>query len=546
MTATQRWCHRDKGDGEFDVFQEDSPLDHFSPLGGAARNFLVAANEAPMRLAAWRRQVDLLELLKVAATERFRDPTVSGDMWAWNERWHRTTGRVIEWAHRAPGGGRRRLPAFEELNDVVHEAHHWKLDGAVDAAKRRLMRVRQDGRHFTLTMALVPDLEFLDMLLERETSPSVPEPPSPRAVNEWFSKRAFSGKFEELDTTTWDAVQKYARRLIRWQRSGLPEGMIDEDLQLTESLTLGRSVDLYAILLALRIIADSAVRFLNYPEASLMSFTREGALQLFMEADSGIRQAEASEFIEMMTYRPGQSAHASSTPLISYLDRLILPLALVTTAGVERTLLRSIAADPDRFGSLGQRLGRLADRIGRVLGEVPGVVVAPRVKVVRKDGTMAGDIDVLAVDAKRGRVFAIEVKWPVEALTLKEASKVDADVRRGATQLQSLRRIIVDGEASLLLAHTEAMSSRMEWSWFVATPGQLAETGIDDIYPTSLRHLRAMLPVKGLDDLEARLRQRPKLGEHFTIGQANFRRMGLSVHFDTIEAKITSWGSRDQ
>lgn len=105
----------------FGVFQGNSPLDASPPLGGAARNFLVAANEAPMRLAAWRRQVDLLELLKVAATERFRDPAVSGDLWAWNEQWHRTTGRVIEWAHRAPVGGRR-LPAFEELNDVVHEA----------------------------------------------------------------------------------------------------------------------------------------------------------------------------------------------------------------------------------------------------------------------------------------------------------------------------------------------------------------------------------------------------------------------------------------
>lgn len=407
------------------------------------------------------------------------------------------------------------------------------------------MRVRQDGRQFTLTMASVPDLEFLDMLLEQETSPSVPEPPSPRAANEWFSKRAFSGKFEDLDTATWEAVRKYARKLIRWQRGGLPEGMIDEDLQLTDSLTLGRSVDLYAILLALRIIADSAVRFLNYSEASLMSFTRERALQLLMEADSSIRQAEASEFIEMMIYRPGQSGHASSTPFIPYRDRLILPPALVTTAGVERTLLRSIAADPGRFGSLGQRLGRLADRVGRVLGQVPGVVVAPRVKVARKDGTMAGDIDVLAVDAKRGRVFAIEVKWPVEALTLKEASKVDADVRRGAAQLQSLRRIILDSEANLL-THTEAMSDRMEWSWFVATPGQLAETDIDDIYPTSLRHLRAMLPAKDLDDLEVRLRQRPKLGEHFTIGRADFRRMGLSIHFDTIEAAIARWGSRDR
>jgi hypothetical protein len=272
-----------------------------------------------------------------------------------------------------------------------------------------------------------------------------------------------------------------------------------------------------------------------------MSFTKETALQFYAESDLAVQEEEATEFIELMTYRPGQGAHASATPFIPFQDRLIFAPALVTAAAIERTLLRSVAADPYRFGSLGQRLGRLADRVAHALSEVPGVSVMTRIKAVRPDGSAAGDIDVLAIDETQRKAFAIEVKWPVEALTLKEAAKVDADVRRGSTQLSSLRQALASGAATLAVP-PGTIARDLDWIWYVATPGQLAEPGAEDIHPTSLRHLRAMLPARNLSDLAAKLRQRPQLGKHFKVGQMVYNRLGLWVRLDTIEAQTEGWG----
>jgi hypothetical protein len=497
-----------------------------------------------MKLPVWRRRRDLLDVLRIASIERFRDPEARTNLASWNESWHRTIGQVIDLAHKAPAGGRR-SPAFEELRDLVQEAQLWRpISGALYSVSSRKSVVQQDGKRFKVSMAALPDLEFLDLLIERGMRPTVPEPPFPRSINNWFVKHAHSGTVEELDDATWNAVWKYARKMIRWQRSGLLEGEIEESLQLTSGLTLGRCLDLYSSLLGLRIVADSWVRTLNYSNASLMSFTHERAVEFFTDADPSVREVEASEFIELMTYRPGQSTHTSSTPFVPFHGQLVFAPALVTAAAVERTLLRSVASDPDRFGSLGQRLGRLADRVAEALNEVPNVSAMTRVKALRRDRSVAGDIDVLAVDASQGKVLAIEVKWPVEAFTLREASKVEADVRRGAAQLNSLRLALSRDEASLPASVAE-ITRGMEWNWFVATPGQLAETGMENIFPTSLRHLRAVLPVRNLGELMVRLRWRPKLGEHFVIGETNYQRLGLKVRLDTIEARVDSLDSID-
>jgi hypothetical protein len=276
-------------------------------------------------------------------------------------------------------------------------------------------------------------------------------------------------------------------------------------------------------------------------DAALMSFTKERVAEFLADADPTVQESEASEFIELMTYRPGQGAHASSTPFVPFQDRLIFAPALVVAASVERTLLRAAAANPDRFGSLGHRLGRLADRVATVLKEIPGITVLTRVQAVRENRTVAGDIDVLAIDPNLGKVLAIEVKWPVAALTLKEASKVEADVRRGAIQLNALRLALSAAEA-FLPSRVESITRGMQWSWFVATPSQLSETGQDTIYPTSLRHLQAILPVRNLGELEARLHRRPQVGEHFEIGRGVYQRLGMKVRFDTIETLIDEWG----
>ena len=104
-------------------------------------------------------------------------------------------------------------------------------------------------------------------------------------------------------------------------------------------------------------------------------------------------------------------------------------------------------------------------------------------------------------------------------------------------QLDRLRISLAANEAFLPEPIQEATRG-MSWSWFVATPGQLAETGIQTIFPTSIRHILSVLPAGTLVELEQKLLRRPKLGEHFLIGQRSYGRLGMHVKFDVIESLI--------
>jgi hypothetical protein len=514
------------------------PSSALPPLTAGARLFIQAAELAPTRLSVWRRKFNIIDILRIAGLERFRDPEASANPYEWNDNWRRITAQVIEWACTIPADGVRE-PSWGDLHELVCEARLWRpMDGALNAVFARKFSVEKTKKAYILTMTSVPELEFLDLLLERRTSPNVPAPPFPRSVNKWFAANVHTGKVKDLDEKTLDSILRYARRTINWQRSGLPEGCIGDDLQLTPHLTLGRAIDLYSILFCLRIIADSYVRVFKKSDPTLLSFTEDRICQFFVDADPSVREGEASDFLELMTYRPGLSLDASTTPLVPSGDLFVLAPALVVPAGVERTLLRSVATQPDQFGSVGRQLGDLANRLADILSrEVPGISAMTRVKAQRKNGTVAGDIDVLAIDAKHNKVFAIEVKWPVEALTLREAAKVESDVKRGAIQLDGIRNALRKNEAFLPVAVQEATRG-MNWSWFVATPGQLAETGIEAIVPTSIRHVLSVLPARTLVELEEKLLRRPKLGEHFLIRESQYRRLGLNVRFNFIQSLI--------
>lgn len=132
-----------------------------------------------MKLSVWRRRRDLLDMLRIVSIERFLDPEARTDYENWNATWHRVTAQIVEWAHKAPSGGRRPL-VFDELRDLVLEARLWRpMDGAINAVAARKVAVRRDGKRFILRMTSIPDLEFLDILLERGVSPTGPHPAPP-------------------------------------------------------------------------------------------------------------------------------------------------------------------------------------------------------------------------------------------------------------------------------------------------------------------------------------------------------------------------------
>jgi hypothetical protein len=509
----------------------------------SAEAFMRQAYRAPERLVGWRRKSNLLELLRVASAIRFQDPERATNPGEWYTKWQDVTSTIVRWSYRYANSQIRREANYAELADIVHAALEWRLiKGAVEATRKELFTVRQNGQNFSLTMTREPDLEVLDILLENDANPLVDPPLIPNEVYTWFrAAKAKNSGMVEPEAKVWKPLLRHSRQMIKWRRRWMPEGLLDDELPLTSQLSLGRALDLYAILIALGLFANLTVQYLNYSEATLLSFSRERCITTLMAGDKSVTREEAEWFTDLMTYKPAKKADASATPLIPYQDVLVLSTALINVRGAERTLLRAAAIDPANFGALGQRLGRLADRFASVLNSLHQARIATRVKAVRPDGTQAGDVDVLVVDFAAGQALAIEVKWPVEALTFGEADKINDDIRVGARQLDRLRSTLLAGGASLKTPPSWPAMHNLQWTWLVATPTQLGESGIPDIQPTSLRHLNSLVPVKDINALKAKLAVRPQRGRDYAIVRRSAKIFGMNVELDSINMLRNHW-----
>jgi hypothetical protein len=77
--------------------------------------------------------------------------------------------------------------------------------------------------------------------------------------------------------------------------------------------------------------------------------------------------------------------------------------------------------------------------------------VAKGLKVRGAGGRTLGDLDLLAVDPDAGKGIILELKWPIDALTLHETEKTDDIIMAGSRQLAKRRRVIRDEDGKVKL-----------------------------------------------------------------------------------------------
>lgn len=163
-------------------------------------------------------------------------------------------------------------------------------------------------------------------------------------------------------------------------------------------------------------------------------------------------------------------------------------------------------------------------------------------------GPWLGDLDLLAVDPDAGKGIILELKWPIEALTLHETEKTDDIIMAGSRQLAKRRRELRDGDGIVRLPPGWPALSNVEWTWGIGTPQQLYTGPLPEpeMYATSLRYMQSLGSPQSIETVISALREPdvPRLGQHYTVEKTTIEIGGERIHFDSIHVLDTTWKPR--
>ncbi|MGQ4729368.1 hypothetical protein ACUN3E_17095 [Streptomyces sp. Ju416(a)] len=154
----------------------------------------------------------------------------------------------------------------------------------------------------------------------------------------------------------------------------------------------------------------------------------------------------------------------------------------------------------------------------------------------------------IIVDPAKRLGLCLEIKWPIEALSLHEVMKVENWITSAAQQLDRLREELRAGSATVQMPAEWPAFGSVDWTWCVGTPQQLSTRPlpVPDMHATSLRYLQALGAPPDLDALVTAL-TRPDLpvdGVHFDVQRRSFPVGRHQVHLDAIQVRTTNWRPR--
>jgi len=267
-----------------------------------------------------------------------------------------------------------------------------------------------------------------------------------------------------------EAAVNRASVAIEAYRKAVPEGQVPDTFPLGEGMTAGDMARVLAMIMGIASLCEEAAHRLSRLESTLAHMPIPRLMALLADMCPTVSEAHHALAVERRTYRTGRSCRTS--PLVPYGDAVIICPPLITPRAVDPIMLRSAAHDSRGFGSIGRELGNRATAWTESLRATPAALAAERVPATRADGRSAGDLDMVAVDPARRVGLSFEIKWPIEALSLPEAMKVENWATSAARQLDRLREELRAGTATLLLPSSWPPFESIDWIWCVGTPQQ--------------------------------------------------------------------------
>lgn len=458
--------------------------------------------------------------------------------------WESVLAQIITWHHEFPTGGDTCTEA-DALDVVLAAITSQRLDLLEVGVGTGAYRVRRTGENFRLLHCWDPSVEVADMFLERRAAPSG-LPDLSDVEQQWITTRPVGSRGSPPKEVLQAATER-ATAAIQAYRLAIPEGQVPDSFPLGDGMTAGDMISVLAVVMGIASLAEETARRLSRLETTLVHMSMSRLAEILAEMCPAISEEHRALAVERLTYQIGRSCRTS--PLVPHGDTVIICPPLVTPRAVDPIMLRSAAHDSKAFGAIGLRQGGRASAWADWLRTTPGVLVAERVPVVRGDGRSAGDLDVVVVDPEQHVGLCLEIKWPIEALTLTEVNKVETWVTSASHQLDRVRGELRSGEAEARFPRDWPAFESLDWTWCVGTPQQLClrPVPVPNMFSTSLRYVHALGSPPGLNALVGVLRNPdlPVRGVHFRVGRKSLSLGRHLVHMEVIGIDAsTQWRPR--
>jgi hypothetical protein len=458
--------------------------------------------------------------------------------------WESVLAQLVVWHHDYPVGTG---PCSEKdaTEIVLAAAAAQRLDLVETGVRSGAYQVRMTRGNFRIRHRWNASAEVADMFLERDARPTgLPE--LSETERRWISTRPVDSRTSPPPEVLRAAVQR-ASTTIEAYRQSVPEGQVPDSFPLGGGMTAGDMISVLAVIMGIASLCEQTAHRLSRLETTLFHLTDTRLMAVLAEMCPDVSEAHHALVVERLTYRTGRSCRTS--PLIRHGDVLIVCPPLVTPRAVDPLMLRSAAHASGGFGRIGREQGERAAAWAAWLRTTPGTMVAERVPVVRTDGRSAGDLDVVVVDPGRRRGLCLEIKWPIEALSLHEVMKVENWVTSAARQLDRVRGELRAATAAAELPAGWPPFDVIDWIWCVGTPQQLGlrPLPVPDMHATSLRYVQALGTPPDLDALVTAL-TRPDLpteGLHYNVVKRSLPVGRCQVHMDALQVSpIVGWRPR--
>ncbi|MEO7262748.1 MAG: hypothetical protein ABI047_16055 [Jatrophihabitantaceae bacterium] len=453
----------------------------------------------PARFGIWRYGPNaapaLLTALSILRIKQWNAHGSGADAHAkWiEESWCETAATLLDWCARFSEDRRRvnRItPQKHDVLSVISHAHLWqglqeKLIAAYagtdvyepygDTARFRTDR----NRHRWDVQALQFRMDATARL-----SPRIHFPERDRRI-------ADLGK--ELDRAHWGGLREeragtLTAELGRHLASSYAPTLSGEHnlggYTLAEGLALLGQLTAYAYVgdRLLTLTDDSKFALIGGPRAVL---ERQPAL------GAGTSASVTAAFVDSLVYRTGDRVSGRLAAALERDGMVQMPAALLLGAQAENRMLRLLAGrDPSLYGAIGRARGKGSQRFTGCLSKMPGALVAHDVKVLDSGGRVLTDVDAIAIDPATSTGLTIQVKCPIETETTRGRMKMEAELRKGIAQSDTVAKAMAIG-SRLKLPPAWPTLEGIRWSHFVGTPDTLPTSS--DLWMHTARPISAQL-----------------------------------------------------
>jgi hypothetical protein len=152
----------------------------------------------------------------------------------------------------------------------------------------------------------------------------------------------------------------------------------------------------------------------------------------------------------------------------------------------------------------------------------------------------------VALDPVSRKGVILEIKWPIDALTLAETSKTDQIIMLASAQLGKVRKALATKDVQAKFPPGWPAFDDIDWTWGVGMPQQLTSQPLpeSDMFATSFRYVSQLGSIDSLPKLISALKNPavPQLNKHYRIGNITIPlQQRYSLRVERLECVETDW-----